>query len=455
MLSMIALLALGTALRWAWVQDVAPSPKHDAAWYVSRAKVFARGQGVTVSHRPTAYRPVAYPVLLGSVYFAFGELDSAHRYLNLGLAAITLACLCIATLLLTGSRAAAACATAIFACYPTDVAYTSLAVSEPLFNACMLGAVVAAHARRRWLGIAISAALIVAASMTRASGVVLLVLLGLMAPLSDPSRRSRLKHVALLVVLSAALLAPFWVRNARAFGGFVPIANNGGVNLFIGNNPLANGAYRFDRAVRALIPPEAPHGWLGSGGQKEYQVDRELNRLAVDHILSHPRETLALVPAKLRYLLAKDHTAFEWIRSRDFRPSAIYERAHSLHRHYYQGLWLLASAGLGVFALRGRERWLQAGSIALAAAGAILAGGSAWFVGIACALIGLGLLRPSREPRVPWFCYAAIGSFIAFQLVYFGDPRFHHALMPWVAMSAGSWFALTFGGKPMHAPERA
>jgi hypothetical protein len=70
-----------------------------------------------------------------------------------------------------------------------------------------------------------------------------------------------------------ALLVPWWIRNQRAFGGFVPIANNGGVNLYIGNNPLATGGYRLDRAVMAQLPSEVGQGWLGSGGPKEYQID--------------------------------------------------------------------------------------------------------------------------------------------------------------------------------------
>jgi hypothetical protein len=88
----------------------------------------------------------------------------------------------------------------------------------------------------------------------------------------------------------------------------------------------------------AQLPREVGQGWLGSGGPKEYQIDLVLSQLAREYIVAHPRETLALWPAKLRYLLATDHTAFEWARSRDFRSTALFEKTYEYSRVYYLAL---------------------------------------------------------------------------------------------------------------------
>ena len=205
-------------------------------------------------------------------------------------------------------------------------------------------------------------------------------------------------------------------------------------------------SYRLDRAVMARMPREVAQGWLGSGGSKEFQIDRTLTRLARDYILEHPRETAALLPAKLRYLFATDHTAFEWTRSRDFQPSALFDRAYAYSRFYYLGLWLLAAAGTATLALRGRRLWQQGAAIGLATFGSLLLGARVWSVVLCALLVILSVLRqPIGGIRVPWLAFACVATLTAFQLVYFGDARFHHAIMPWVCMSAGVWFALMFG----------
>src|SRR5262245_13168521 len=111
------LAAVGVGLRAAWIADVQPAPPPDATWYVARAKNFAAGHGMSLSDRPTAYRPVGYPVLLGSAYRAFGTSDALHRQLNLLISALTLLCLYLTALRLTRSRLAAISGTLLFALY--------------------------------------------------------------------------------------------------------------------------------------------------------------------------------------------------------------------------------------------------------------------------------------------------------------------------------------------------
>jgi Dolichyl-phosphate-mannose-protein mannosyltransferase len=442
-LPLVVVLCLGTSLRAEWIREVQPSPTHDAKWYVGRAKGFAKGQGISLADRPTAYRPVGYPAVLGATYKVFAVRPSAHRFLNLGLSVLTLTCLYLATLAITHSKIAAVCSAVLFACYPTDVAYTSLAVSEPLFNACMLAGVAAWFAKRRAvISLLLCSVCLFGAAMTRGAGFILPLVLACFRSVPGLRLRPRLTRAALLLALVGLLFVPWWLRNLSAFGGFVPVANNGGVNLYIGNNPLATGAYRFDRAVVAQLPAGLDQSWLGSGGPKEYEIDRALAALARQYMVENPVKTLQSVPRKLKFLFVSDQAAFEWNRSRDLRPSALFACAYSFGPYYYVVLWLLAAGATALFVQRGRTRIQRCLISACLVAVLWLA---ALDIRISAVLVGVVLfgafVRTHQCVRTPQLAYAAVASFSAFQLVYFGDARFHHAMMPWVCMMAGAGIA--------------
>ena len=93
--------------------------------------------------------------------------------------------------------------------------------------------------------------------------------------------RGRLALVAKGLLLLAAgiliVLAPWTIRNYRCFGELIPTTTNGGVNLYIGNNPHSTGGYSFPPAEARPEHEVWESGkWLGE---------------AIEYIRLHPWRT--------------------------------------------------------------------------------------------------------------------------------------------------------------------
>jgi 4-amino-4-deoxy-L-arabinose transferase-like glycosyltransferase len=140
-----------------------------------------------------------------------------------------------------------------------------------------------------------------AASLTRSPA---LYALGLMVALSLPRRglawRPALGQLAAALLVFAACVAPWAVRNAREFHAFVPLDTKAGANLWLNNHPAGEPYREVWDGVSFLCPSPAP-----VDGLNEAQADRHFGRLATDYIAAHPltfagvsafRLGLALVP---------------------------------------------------------------------------------------------------------------------------------------------------------------
>jgi 4-amino-4-deoxy-L-arabinose transferase-like glycosyltransferase len=108
-------------------------------------------------------------------------------------------------------------------------------------------------------------------------------------------RRRRLHAIALARVTAMMVLGvlivmgPWWVRNARIYGRFVPTALWMGASLYDGLNPAATGASNMDFLT-------APDVWP----LDELDRERELTHRALVFALEQPRRTLELALIKLR-----------------------------------------------------------------------------------------------------------------------------------------------------------
>lgn len=106
---------------------------------------------------------------------------------------------------------------------------------------------------------------------------------------SGRGRRAEAMRGTLLVGLGVvAVMSPWWARNARVYGRFVPTALWTGASLYDGLNPSATGASAMDDFLAA------PDIWpLG-----EEEQDDELSRRAIAFAREHPRRVLALAAIK-------------------------------------------------------------------------------------------------------------------------------------------------------------
>jgi hypothetical protein len=93
-------------------------------------------------------------------------------------------------------------------------------------------------------------------------------------------------------------LLPWLIHVSDEFGRFVFVSTNGGVNLFMGNNPHADGNYiaydEVDEVVEEL-------GYSFAEADNAAKRDVLCRNAAIDYIRSNPLDVLALIPFKLFY----------------------------------------------------------------------------------------------------------------------------------------------------------
>ena len=147
-------------------------------------------------------------------------------------------------------------------------AFLALMTAWPEPEAAADSAATAARTRRALLSAGARAALlglvVGLATLLRGTSLALLPLAGAAVAWPAAALRRRALLVSLVVAACAAALAPAVVHNSRAAGRLVGPALNGGVNLYIGNGPEANGFYV------AVVPGS----WLLDPAGREFLAER-------------------------------------------------------------------------------------------------------------------------------------------------------------------------------------
>ena len=280
-------------------------PVFDAAAFDRYARSLSAGDGypestLAASGGPTAYRPPAYPALLGGVYRVSGDSIDAARAVQALLGGATVALTGLLALMLFGRREALA-AMAIAAVFPPLIAIETALLSEALLVPLVLAAVVAVLAARRsdrrgrWAVLA--GALAGAAILTRANAVVLLVPLaiGLFAPPPGGGRWRAAGPPALMVAAALAVVTPWTVRNAVVLDAFVPLSTQLGYTLAGTYSAEAQSRGRFGTAW--IDPHETEYAPLLARRElDEVALDRELRERALDYAAARPGH-VALVAA--------------------------------------------------------------------------------------------------------------------------------------------------------------
>jgi 4-amino-4-deoxy-L-arabinose transferase-like glycosyltransferase len=427
------------AVRTYWVLHVDAAPVHDSTRYFHFAKELVSGDGYTARGLPTAYWPVGYPAALSLAFRLFGSSPSSAELLNLLYSAVTVLSVQIVSKAVCGSSVAAWFAAMVFALYPADIVFAGLMVSELQFAALtMLAIALFLTSNGSRPRILVAGVLFGLASLTRAHGLLLPLVVALFG--RDrvwPIGRELARSVALLYLGLALAMTPWWVRNAYAFGAFVPVSTNGGVNLWIGNNPSADGGYRFDDAVTAPLRAAIPGAW--SGGKPEHAFDRKARQMALDYMVAHPRDTIDRWPQKLELLFAKDQTSVNWSKQVSSDQKPLIKLMRRLTQPFYEALCFAAVLGLCLQLTSVLKRWLHRSLVAMTICVALFAliGFPLWLMAIAAAIL-VGSTRYVPSTRSPFLSGAILAVFCGIHMIYFGNPRFHHPLMPWAAICAGT-----------------
>ncbi len=386
-------IVLGVALRVVWIllmlaHDV--RPVSDSAWYYARAASIAAGDGYAVDGRPTAYWPVGYPAFLGGLFAVTGVSRLAAMLANAALWGISAyLALCLARIMLRSERAARL-VVLMLALHPNSIAYASLLLSEPLAVCLMLAGALLLMRPADGLWRSTAAGLILGAgALVKPQLLIVPVLLIAVGAVRGTPRR-RWTHGLVVYAAAAAVLLPWTLRNQAIFGAHGILANNDGINLYIGNNPDANGTYRLDDATEARYHI----------GPDEREWNTRARSLAIAYVSEHPDDALAMLPRKLWYYLRSDVEGFK-MNAMGLAAKEDTEPRRFVAAEAAAQCWWVLLAAFTIAALPG----------------------------------AIGRMRrrdlPELRGAAALFLYLT-----AIPIIFFGDPRFHVPAVPWMMMFA-------------------
>jgi 4-amino-4-deoxy-L-arabinose transferase-like glycosyltransferase len=284
---------------------------------------------------------------------------------------------------------------ALLAVFPDQIFATSLIMTEPLFALLfVLILTVAVYALlgegegRPWQALLVGA-LIGAATLVRGEALLLVAIMPLFLFFRRPSRQVALTRSSLLVLGAAVVIFPWTARNVVKMHAPILISTSATEALWVGHHEGADGAIA-DFAPVADAYADVPNP------EKEVEIGNEALRQALNYMTSHPLNELQLVPKKFLALYKGDSTALRWMQvdTPTIRPG-VGDRLWTLSDTFYQVALVVALLGL-----------------------------PAWFS-----------LRDSRKALL---VAVVVAWTLLFSVVFFGDQRFHFAIIPVFCLWAGA-----------------
>lgn len=309
-LILLAAFALRLLAGWLW-QSRLPGPfgfgDSLSYWQLAQDLAF---------HRPYTcggemgwiFRTPGYPMLLAPIFWIAGPDASPLWGRALGAVLGTLAVLGVWWLACRlFNPKAGLVAAAVAAVYPGAIATSVFILSEapfcPLVLANLILWIVAWQAPSPvrlslWaLAAGIAAA---ATTLVRPSWLLFLPFAVVALLVLSGQRKRTLATGAVICLGFAVTMTPWWIRNARLTGHFVPTSLQVGASLYDGLNPQATGASNMDfvgQFARPLVDNPPPGARKYPAGL-EYELDRRLRDASLDWARQHPGRVLELAVIK-------------------------------------------------------------------------------------------------------------------------------------------------------------
>jgi 4-amino-4-deoxy-L-arabinose transferase-like glycosyltransferase len=353
----VALVALATAARLAWVLAVPTVPTSDFAMYRESANHLSE---LGRLDHGFIYMP-GYVGLLAWVQSAGGDL-LAQKLVGVAFGGIGAAGLFALALGLFESRRVAALATFVYALWPAGVAMASVVGTDmpaAALVAAALGALATLGPRRPLAAALAFGALMGAAAWMRAVAL----------PLSALSlgywlaRRARLPvalaRTGVAVATTLLVLLPWGLRHVRESGHLYFTDDHGGLTAIVGANPNSEGTYT--RALNRMFEQVTGRGVLA---EPHHETDALAFALARDWTRFEPAFSLGLATKRLERFFEPERRLLYWSAFRPgvlvgdkaawfaARESAIGDAVDA----FGVGVAALAVAGLALAGLR--RRWL-------------------------------------------------------------------------------------------------
>jgi len=351
-----AILLLAFVLRLGAAIAVASPLESDYLGYWQLSQSMADGRGLILPDgKPTAWLSIGYPIFLSPFFMLFGPSVALVKTVNVALGVCSVLLGYLAARRMFQAPRIAALGALIFAVYLEACVYGTYVAKENLMVFLLMAQLaLAAHAG---VSPAWNPALFGAATgwLAVSGNSALSFMPGLLAVAYFALGRvpAMLRYCVIAGIAGALTIAPVILRNHLVFGGY-GLNNNGGFNLYLGNNPSST-AY-FVGIERTPVGPRW-QAMLDELGERE--ASKHLGELAVQHILDNPGQT-ALLALRKGIIFWKP-------------PVHSGKTQESRFEGLFRLIWLLQYVGIAllcfVAVLRLREHWRPILAILLMTAG--------------------------------------------------------------------------------------
>jgi hypothetical protein len=239
------IMAAALLVRLMWAASVPVAPLSDGVLYDAFAQSMVAGHGYAFADGTlTEYWPVGTSAVYALLYYAFGVhtwvVPVFQALLGAAIVGLTWRLSCESL----GPKVAALAAW-LTALWPLLVEFTTIYASELLFIALVLTALNIWISRRLPFAVRMIfwGACIAAATYVRPTALPVLFIFLAAQWLVDRDWRALMMGGVLSSLTAALLFAPWSYRSIALFDRFSVVSANGGVNLWMGNNPGSTGGY--------------------------------------------------------------------------------------------------------------------------------------------------------------------------------------------------------------------
>lgn len=275
------------------------NPVSDYAAYRSMAINLLAGIGLQDGDGNLAFMSAGYPLfVLVPVFFIFGDSLLAAQLANAALGVLTTWLIYRIAKEAGASRLGRLLSAALFAIYLPSWIYAEYLAKENLMTPLMLGVILLVLRCLHKPSIAISILLgiiIGLLAITGNSGLAIAPILGVATFMAPHPTSKKIVHLTIIGVIAILTVMPWLMRNYQVVGE--PVLNtNGGFNLYLGNNPAANGFF--------VSIGDTPRGatWHGLRKSGEVVAASTLKGEAIAWIRQNPTEFLTLSVKKAALL---------------------------------------------------------------------------------------------------------------------------------------------------------
>ncbi len=285
----LAILVVALTLRVAFLFGHPMPLRSDELDYDQLGWTLARTGTYSMEGHPTAYRAIGYPAVLAAVYAVAGRNPAAAKLVQVFLDAGT--ALLLYFLFSRRNRTAGLLVGLTWAAFPAAILFASQLFSESVsvfalvLFACVLDRIDLNGREFPWVAGLLLGGLVLVRPF--------LALFALSIPIAF--HRTGAERRILAVVTLACLPVALWIgRNALVMHAPV-LTTSTGVNLLIGNNPIATGGY--SRVDSASVP---------TVDGSETRADSAATRAAASYAAEHPYRTLSTALRKVLLLLTSE-----------------------------------------------------------------------------------------------------------------------------------------------------